>query len=171
MRSRRRPVSPPADWLAGPMMALHSPVEHVLGQALRRISRRQPGVFERLQAYGSATFLIAPAQWPVAFALTPRADGDVKVVPASAPGDFTARIEGRLEDLLDLFDGSLDADAAFFNRTVQVEGDTGAVLALHNALEAAELSVADLVPVGGAWLDRASRSARAAARRLRRAAR
>ena len=52
-----------------------------------------------------------------------------------------------------------------------MEGDTGAVLALHNALEAAELSVADLVPVGGAWLDRASRSARAAARRLRRAAR
>lgn len=167
----RHPVQSPAfGWMAWPMMALRAPVEHVLGRALRRVSRKRPNPFERMQPHDRATYLIVPARWPVAFSLTPRADGAVKVVRTRSPGDFTARIEGRLEDLLDLFDGSIDADAAFFSRSVVVEGDTCAVLALHNALEAADLSVADLVglPVGGALLNRASRAARLAARQMRR---
>lgn len=167
----RRPIQSAAfDWMAWPMMALRAPVEHVLGRALRRVSRKRPNPFERMRPHDRATYLIVPARWPVAFALTPRADGAVRVVRTRSPGDFAARIEGRLEDLLDLFDGSLDADAAFFSRSVVVEGDTSAVLALHNALEAAELSVADLVglPVGGALLDKASRAARSAARQMRR---
>lgn len=171
MHTRRPTPSPTFDWMAWPMMALRAPVEHVLGRALRRLSRRRPNPFERLEPHDKATYLIVPARWPVAFSLTPCADGAVKVVRTRSPGDFTARIEGRLEDLLDLFDGSLDADSAFFSRSVVVEGDTSAILALHNALEAAELTVADLVglPVGHALLDKASRAARSTVRQMRRA--
>ena len=160
-----------AEWLAWPMMALRAPVELALGRALRRVGRRQPEVFERLTAFRTATFLIVPTGWPVAFALSPRPDGEVKVVRRDAPGSFAARIEGRLEDLLDLFDGSLDADAAFFNRAVEVEGDTSAVVALHNALEAAELSMADLLglPFGGPGFDDGMRALRRAAHRMSRA--
>lgn len=172
MRKRQRlPAQPASEWLAWPMMAFRLPVEQTLSHALHRVSRRQPEVFERLAAYRNATFLIAPAQWPVAFALSPRPDGAVKVVRQNAPGPFAARIEGRLEDLLALFDGSLDADSAFFGRTVQVEGDTGAVVALHNALEAAELSMADLLglPFGGPLIDKGLRALQGVIRRSRQA--
>jgi predicted lipid carrier protein YhbT len=126
-------------------MAFRRPVEATLGRALGRITLRQPEVFERLAGFQNATFLIAPSGWPVAFALSPRPNGAVKVVRADRPGMFAARIEGRLEDLLGLFDGRLDADSTFFNRAIQIEGDTAAVVALHNALEAADLSLADLL--------------------------
>lgn len=168
MRRRQYQLSQPtSEWLAWPMMAFRLPVEQALSHALHRISRRQPEVFERLAAYRDATFLITPTHWPVAFALSPQPDGAVKVVRRDAPGPFAARIEGRLEDLLALFDGSLDADSAFFGRTVQVEGDTGAVVALHNALEAADLSMADLL--GLPFIDQGFRVLQGVIRRSRQA--
>ena len=47
--------------------------------------------------------------------------------------------------LLALFDGRGDADGAFFQRHIDVDGDTAAILALHNALEASELTMADIL--------------------------
>ena len=61
--------------------------------------------------------------------------------------DPTAVPEPTEADLLALFDGSLDADAAFFARSIQVEGDVGAVMALHNALESTDLRLVDLLPL------------------------
>ncbi len=72
-----------------------------------------------------------------------------------------------MEDLLALFDGSLDADSAFFGRTVQVDGDTGAVVALHNALEAANLSMTDLL--GLPLIDQGFRMLQGVIRRSRQA--
>ena len=42
-------------------------------------------------------------------------------------------------------DGGGDADSAFFTRRIRIEGDTAAVVALHNTLEAGELTLADLL--------------------------
>lgn len=132
--------------LAGAMMAARPPVELVLTAVLRRTGRLRPDVFDRLDVIGDGAILIAPDELAVAFRLTPRArDGGVRVVRRDDPGQFIARISGPLIDLLALFDGSLDADAAFFARRIDVTGDTSAVLALHNALEAADLSMADLL--------------------------
>lgn len=128
------------------LTALSPPVNLVLGAALRRIARRRPEVFERLGRFRSAAFVIAPAELPVAFRLEPDpARGRVRVVRRNDPSPAAARISGPLAELLGLFDGSLDADAAFFSRTIDVEGDTEAVVALHNTLEAAELTLADLL--------------------------
>lgn len=132
--------------LAGAMIAARPPVELTLTAALRRTARLQPDVFSRLGAVGDGAFLIAPDESPVAFRLMPRPRaGGVRVVRRDDPGPFIARISGPLMDLLGLFDGTLDADSAFFSRRIDVTGDTGAVLALHNALEAADLSMADLL--------------------------
>lgn len=132
--------------LADAMFVARAPVELALTAALRRTARLQPDVFGRLGAVGDGAFLISPSELPVAFRLAPRArTGNVRVVRRDDPGPFVARISGPLMDLLGLFDGSLDADSAFFSRRIDVTGDTGAVLALHNALEAADLSMADLL--------------------------
>jgi predicted lipid carrier protein YhbT len=41
--------------------------------------------------------------------------------------------------LVDLLEGGLDGDALFFSRDIEIEGDTGAVLALRNAVESEEI--------------------------------
>ncbi|MDO8297248.1 MAG: SCP2 sterol-binding domain-containing protein [Caulobacter sp.] len=133
-------------FLAGAMMVARPPVELALTAALRRAARVRPEVFDRLGRFRDAAFLIAPSDLPVAFRLTPRAAGGrVTVVRRGDPEPCAARISGPLVELLGLFDGSLDADAAFFGRRIDVDGDTGAVVALHNALEAADMSLAELL--------------------------
>lgn len=133
------------------------PVEALLTRALRRLSRSRPGAFERLGAFRDCTFRIAPTDFPVAFDLSPHpTHGRVSVVRPGARHGGVAHMSAPLIDLLALFDGSLDADAAFFSRSIQVEGDIGAAMALHNALESAELRPADLLapPAGGDILNR-----------------
>ena len=154
MRVRRSRAAPKPDWAglknraaAHAMIALRLPVEQLLSAALRRAAR-QRGLVDRLGPFRSATFRIAPTDLPVAFSLEPDAGrGRVRVVRHTDPGRYVATISGPLLELLGLFDGSLDADAAFFGRTLRVDGDTEAVVALHNALEAADLSMADLLRV------------------------
>ena len=130
----------------GAIVALNWPVSLLLGAALRRVARRNRDVFDRLGEFRHATFFIAPTELPVAFRLEPDPNtGRVTVVPRTDTTPVAARIWGPLAELLALFDGSQDADAAFFSRSISIEGDTGAVVALHNALEAADLSLADII--------------------------
>lgn len=155
-RSRSGPRLRQGLW-ADAMLALRGPVEAALTHAVRRLAQHRPEVFERLGPYQGATFRIAPTDLPVAFDLTPGLSrGAVRVVRRTASGTTVARIDAPLVDLLALFDGSLDADAAFFTRTLQVEGDIAAVMALHNALEAADLRLLDLAPLptGGERVNR-----------------
>lgn len=127
-------------------MALRPPVELVLTAAFRRVARRRPDVIERLGDAAEASFVIEPVDFPVGFRLTPQGrSGRVTVVRKGDPAPAAARISGPLATLLALFDGSGDADSAFFSRQIRVEGDTGAVVALHNTLEAAELTAADIL--------------------------
>jgi O2-independent ubiquinone biosynthesis accessory factor UbiT len=151
--SVRRPwaapsASLPQRALTDAMIALRGPVELLLTRALRSLANRYPEAFRRLDAFQTATYRIAPTDFPVAFDLRPDgARGTIKVVRKRAPGNLVATLSGPLIDLLGLFDGSIDADAAFFSRTIQAEGDISAVMALHNALESAELKLSDLLPL------------------------
>lgn len=128
------------------MMRARPPVEFVLRTAIRRLARERPETFERLGRFRDAAFVLAPDGLPIAFRVTPSGrQTEVAVVRRDDARPCAARISGRLNDLLGLFDGSLDADAAFFARRIQIEGETEAVVALHNALEAAEFTLADLL--------------------------
>ncbi len=44
--------------------------------------------------------------------------------------------------------GTLDGDALFFSRDLAVEGDTSSVLALRNAIDDAELDLAEEIGIG-----------------------
>lgn len=161
MRTRHRPRAPRPGDPAEVLMALRPPTEWVLSAALRRLARRRPEVFERLGAFGEATFLIAPDGSPVAFRLAPQgAAAGVQVRRRDDRSPCTARIEGPLGALLGLFDGSLDADSAFFSRAIRVSGDIEAVMALHNTLEAAELTLADLLGLSAPASDLANAAVR-----------
>ncbi|WP_298744627.1 SCP2 sterol-binding domain-containing protein [uncultured Brevundimonas sp.] len=154
------------------LMALRSPVELLLTLALRRLARRRPEVFERLGEAGDVTFIVAPTDFPVAFRLRPGGgSGVVQVIRAADGTPHAARISGPLLTLLALFDGRCDADSAFFSRRIRIDGDTRAVVALHNTLEAAELTVADLLGVGPPLRERVNAGMGAVFDRLRPATR
>lgn len=123
------------------------PVEVLLTASLRSVARRQPDAFDRLGVVRKATIRIVPDRLPVAFDMRPDGtDGSIRVVRSNAdPGETSACIRGPLLTLLSLFDGRRDADGAFFQRRIDVNGDTAAILALHNALEASELTMADIL--------------------------
>ncbi|WP_339913777.1 SCP2 sterol-binding domain-containing protein [uncultured Brevundimonas sp.] len=123
------------------------PVEILLTASLRSIARRQPEAFDRLGSVRDATIRITPVDLPVAFEMRPDGEtGSIRVVrPNDDAGEASARISGPLLTLLALFDGRGDADGAFFQRCIDVDGDTAAILTLHNALEASELTMADIL--------------------------
>ena len=141
----RRP--PPTPRWTGVLYQARWPVEVLLTASLRSVARRQPDAFDRLGAVRRATIRIMPDDLPVAFEMRPDgADGSIRVVrPDSDAGEASACIRGPLLTLLSLFDGRGDADGAFFQRRIDVDGDTAAILALHNALEASELTMADIL--------------------------
>lgn len=145
-RARYAPRPIDGSATADVLYALRRPVEYALTLALRRIARLPDAPLARLGAFEHAIYVIAPDELPVAFRLEPGGPpGRVSVVRRDDPRPVTAMISGPLSALLELFTGGADADAAFFSRAIKVEGDTGAVVALHNAIEAAELSLSDLV--------------------------
>jgi len=121
------------------------PAALLLTLAMRRAARRRPEAFARLGEAARSTIIISADELPVVFVL--RADGPRGRVTALRRGEaFKARaaIRGPLADLLEVFDGTLDADAAFFNRRVVVDGDMAVAMALRNAVEAAGLDVRDI---------------------------
>lgn len=123
------------------------PLQMALTHAVRQLARERPEVFDRLGPAREAVFLLCPRGLPLAIRLELLGErSTVCFRPLAEAGGFTARISGPLSTLVGLFDGSIDADSAFFSRRIQVDGDTAAVTALHNVLDAAELSLLDLVP-------------------------
>ena len=127
------------------------PLQLALGGFLQRILRRNPGVLDRLGEHRRARFGIKPADLPFAFIVeaTPPRLSVVRELPAG----LDAYVSASLANLLALVEGRVDGDALMFSRALTVEGDIEAVLALRNAIDDAQLDLADelallLGPVG-----------------------
>ena len=150
---RPLPAGPPfADSVSRELGRLAlAPLGLALTDALRRAARVNPDAFARLGAYREAVFIIAPVEAPVDFILEPLgAEGRITAVPRYPRRACAARISGPLLQLLGVFDGSLDADSAFFRRQVRVQGDMEAMTALHNVMDSAEFQIIDLLPAPAA---------------------
>ncbi|MGH8640179.1 MAG: ubiquinone anaerobic biosynthesis accessory factor UbiT [Burkholderiales bacterium] len=118
------------------------PLQLALQRLANSIVTRHAGLLERLDADGARRFGIQPHDLGFAVVLEVR-DGGVRlsVVPQLDHQRLDARITGNFLALLDLIDGRRDGDALFFSRELAIEGDIGAVLALRNAIDNAELDL------------------------------
>ena len=117
------------------------PISLSLTACSRRIAKRHPGLFRRLGDYGDKRFILDPTDLPIMLCLDPD-NGRPTVRVMRKPCAGTARISGPLAALLGLVHGAYDGDALFFSRDLVIEGDTGAALALRNAVDDAELDLA-----------------------------
>ena len=135
------PIFPPT--AAIPLRAMPlAPLSLALTAACRRISRAHPGLIRRLGEHDHCTFALDPTDLPVVLLLEP--NGGVprlRVMRGEVASD--ARISGPLAALIGLVHGAFDGDALFFSRDLVISGDTGAALALRNAVDDAELDLAE----------------------------
>lgn len=119
-----------------------SALQPILNMAMRQVHSRHPAVFERLQPLGPSSFRIDPVDLPVVFRL--EVNGGAPRLTVSRVRDdrpATASIQGPFAALLALLEGRIDGDALFFSRTLVLEGDTEAVLALRNAVDGEDINL------------------------------
>ncbi len=135
------PIFPPRLARAIGVLPL-GPLSLSLTAYARRVARRNPAMFRRLGAHGNARFALDPTDLPLVINLAPR-DGNPEIRVTRDPVAADARIAGPLAALLGLVHGAYDGDALFFSRDLLIEGDTSAALALRNAVDDAELDLAE----------------------------
>jgi len=110
----------------------------------KRVAKHHPSLFRRLGEYDHARFILDPTDLPFVICLEPNGGTPrVTVKRRAAIADGEARISGPLAALLGLVHGAYDGDALFFSRDLVIEGDTSAALALRNAVDDAELDLAE----------------------------
>jgi len=112
-----------------------------LRHLITRIIGSHPQALGRIAPYASATFLIEPTDLPIRFHV--RLDSPTPIVCQRRPAisAWDARIAGPIASLLAMVHGTLDGDALFFSREITIEGDTDAILAMRNAIDAAEIDL------------------------------
>ncbi|MCB9979311.1 MAG: SCP2 sterol-binding domain-containing protein [Rhodospirillales bacterium] len=131
-----------------PRIAL-APIPLFLLQPLLRfivtgVARRHPALFNRLGSSQNKAILIDPTNLPFALLLHPRPDTPtLEAVRRKKKVPHDAKITGTFLTLLDMIDGNMDGDALFFTRDLKIEGDTEAIVALRNALDDMDISLAD----------------------------
>ncbi len=106
------------------------------------LAERHPALFARLGEQANKVFLIDPTDLPFVFVLKPRPSRpNLSALRRDEPVAWDARIAGPLAALIGLVHGAYDGDALFFSRDLSIEGDTGAVVALRNAIDNEELDL------------------------------
>ncbi len=119
-------------------------IQPLLGHIVTTVAKRHPELFVRLGDSCKARFLIDPCNMPFCLLLQPDADRPrLKAYARSQIVEHDVYISGTFQTLLRMIDGRSDGDALFFNRDLTVTGDSAAVVALRNALDDMEGTLAD----------------------------
>ncbi len=119
-----------------PLLPLELVARHLIANAMAA----RPSFASRLAEHTGRVFAIDPVDCPFVFLMTPNdVRTAMRVVRSLSESAYDARIAAPLVVLLGMIDGTYDGDALFFSRDLVIEGDTGACLALRNAIENAEL--------------------------------
>ena len=124
------------------------PLDLALRRFISSLADWHPSLFSRLGDQATKTFLIDPTDVSIALVLKPDpAMPRLEAVKRGADGTVSvahdARIAGPLAALVGMVHGAMDGYALFFSRDIVIEGDTEAVLALRNAVDDAEIDLAE----------------------------
>ena len=121
-------------------------IQPILGHIALHVAKNRPELYARLGEHARKRFLIDPIDLPFVLILSPKVSHpNLRAYRRYENPAHDAGIAGMFFNLLDMIDGSLDGDALFFSRDLQVTGDTEAVVALRNALDDFDGSALDSV--------------------------
>jgi len=123
-----------------PLFAL----QPLLGHIVTTIARRHPELIVRLGDNCKKRFLIDPRNLRFFLLLQPDPGRPrLKAYNRGQDVEHDVHISGTLLTLLRMIDGQSDSDALFFNRDLTITGDTEAVVALRNAIDNMDATLAD----------------------------
>lgn len=135
------------------------PLEIFLQQLTSSIVTRHPDILHRIGRPDLLRIGIDPIDVPFAIEITLRnSSAGVRLMRSLNGPPIDARITGTLAALMGLVDGEADGDALFFSREIAVTGDIAAILALRNAVDAAEIALLrEATALVGLWLSQPGR--------------
>ena len=151
MRARQSASSPLKSFLQQVPAILLTPVplallQPILTRIATHVAHSRPELFNRLGPHAGKRFLIDPIDLPFVMVLTPEPElPRMTAHRRYERPEHDAAIAGTFFNLLDMIDGSLDGDALFFSRDLEISGDTEAVVALRNALDDFDGSALDCI--------------------------
>ena len=121
-----------------------TPLNRVLKSLIGLMYKKHGQIFDRLTDIEKPLYCIDPTDLPFVFVLDANPTCPTLIAYKANPEDLetTATIRGPLATLMALLEGKIDGDALFFTRTLIIEGDTEAVLALRNAVDGSEVNLA-----------------------------
>ena len=145
-----------ARWLPPvPLFALQPMLQHIV----TTVAERHPELFARLGDSSRKRFLIDPRSLPFFLLLQPNAERPrLRAFQRDQDIEHDVHISGTFLTLLRMIDGQTDSDALFFNRELTVTGDTEAIVALRNALDDMDVTLADDVAAAFGPLSRPVRA-------------
>lgn len=119
-------------------------MQPILRRIVRHVAQLHPELFERLGDSCSKQFLIDAKGMPFLLLLRPDPENLMLVAKSRhAEIPYDVLVSGKFVTLLRMIDSKTDSDALFFNRDIAVTGDTEAIVALRNALDDMDATLAD----------------------------
>ncbi|MCP4072756.1 MAG: sterol-binding protein [Hyphomicrobiales bacterium] len=119
-------------------------LQPLLNHIVKTIAGRHPELFARLGDSCKKRFLIDPYNLPIFLLLQPDPDRpQLRAYNRGKDVDHDVYISGTFKTLLRMIDGQTDSDALFFNRQLKVTGNSEAVVALRNALDNMDATLAE----------------------------
>ncbi len=114
--------------------------EPVVRRVFRTILDAHPEITDRLGDYAASRIRIDVRDAPFCMVLQV-AKREIGVYRRGAKVKSDAQISGSFMTLLKLAEGGDDGDSLFFNRDIEISGDTEAVVALRNALDDSDIDI------------------------------
>lgn len=119
-------------------------VQAALDRIVTNIHRDRPRLFARMGAASKKSILIDPTDMPFVIRMLPDNETpDMRAFRRNKPvPESDAQIRGTFAGLFKMLDTQLDGDALFFSRDLKITGDLEVVVALRNALDDIDGSIA-----------------------------
>ena len=119
-------------------------LQPLLNHIVKTVAKRHPELFIRLGESCNKRFLIDPSNLPVFLLLQPNPERpQLHIYNRDRDIPYDVFIAGTFKTLLRMIDGKTDSDALFFNRQLKVTGNSEAVVALRNALDNMDATLAE----------------------------
>lgn len=124
----------------------------VLQKTANQVYQRHPNAIERLQPIAGTRFYVTITNLPINVLMVfnnnrIQVDCNLRYLP-----EADVAITGSYQALVQIFEGSSDADSLFFSRDINIKGNIEALVTLRNALDNEEIDlVAELSPKFGSY--------------------
>ncbi len=134
-------------------------LQPLLSRIVKNVTRKHPELFARLGDSCKKSFLIDPHNVPFFLLLQPDPDNpQLRVYNRGQDIHHDVYISGTFVTLLRMIDAKVDSDALFFSRELIITGNSEAVVALRNALDDMDTTLADDVAASFGPLERPVRA-------------